>query len=73
MGEYIPEAHCYAFFHGESWFKCPECKFTFEFYEAIYESNGIKKAPEYSDESNGRFWEKRIFICPKCKKKFRIS
>ncbi len=48
MGKYIPEAHCFAFFHGESWFRCPECKFQFEFYDAIYERDGIKKAPEYS-------------------------
>ena len=72
MSEYVSEARCTAFFHGESWFECPHCRFQFEFYDAMYERNGIKKAPEYSDESNGRFWDHRIFICPECNKKFKI-
>lgn len=73
MNEYALEAISAASFHGEDWYRCQRCGFQFEFYDAMYERYGIKKAPEFSDENNGRFWEHRIFICPKCGKKFKIS
>ena len=59
--EYVPEAISVAFFHGEQWFNCPHCNFTFEYFSAEYEADGIKKAGEND------------YICPKCNKKFRIS
>lgn len=62
MNEYVPEAIGIAYFHGEDWYKCPNCGEQFEYYEAYYERCGFKRADE-----------QRTYICPKCKKKFRIS
>lgn len=67
--EYIPDAESVAFFHGEDWMRCPHCDFSFEFYDALYERDGIKKADGYADYP----WSKRIFICPQCGNKFKIS
>lgn len=62
MNEYVPEAIGIASFHGEDWYKCPNCGEQFEYYDAYHEWHGFKKADE-----------PRTYICPKCKKKFRIS
>lgn len=72
MAEYVKSAIGVASFHGEDWMACPSCGFEFEFYEALHEECGIKKAPEYSGEIVDGGWPNRIFICPKCHKKFKI-
>lgn len=66
MGEiinerFLPSARGVAFFHGESWYKCPyKCGFSFEVYDAEFERNGIVKVG------------KNAFRCPQCKKVFKI-
>ena len=59
--EYIPEAHSATYFHGECWYRCPHCRLSFEYYDAVYERMGIKAIGN------------RTYICPDCKKKFKIN
>ena len=61
MGEYLKRANYGACFHGETWFRCPHCDKAFEFYDTVFERNGIKKTEE-----------KGVFICS-CGKKFGID
>lgn len=60
--ESVKEAIGQASFHGETWFKCPHCGRAFEFFEAVYEDDGIK----VQDMDN------RIFRCS-CGKLFHIA
>ena len=59
---YTPQATWKSAFHGETWYGCPKCDFTFEYFDAEFERDGIKKAEE-----------KGTYICPKCGEKFKIS
>ena len=37
-GKVIEKALLCAFFHGESWYKCPYCDKSFEFYDTQFSS-----------------------------------
>ena len=77
-GEFIFSAHLEAFFHGEEWFKCPHCDFTFEASDAIFERDGIKKVVDLASLNKWKANQKQacatgaIYICPECGKKFSI-
>jgi DNA-directed RNA polymerase subunit RPC12/RpoP len=59
-GELVPKANLEAMFHGESWYRCPHCERAFEYYDAHFERDGIKKLSDF------------VYICPECGKKFSI-
>lgn len=46
-----------AYFHGEQWFKCPHCGRSFEYFDAFFEREGIKRAEKdvYTCICGGRF------------------
>lgn len=46
-------------FHGETHYKCPHCMNSFEYFEIIYNDDA-------KTEETG------IYICPKCKKRFKL-
>ena len=52
--KFYPHAISGASFHGESWYKCPHCNKSFEFYEA-WNHWGVAKS---------------IYRCPRCKTLF---
>lgn len=62
---YIPNALSVAFFHGESWYKCPYCNYRFEYYQAVY---GEEFKPK-----DGMTSDKQTFVCPECGKLFKMS
>ena len=51
----IKRPYSVAFFHGEDWYKCPDCNRNFEFYDVIYGRYGFKEIDK----------DKRIYQC-KC-------
>lgn len=46
-----------AYFQGEYWIICPHCGRSFEYYDAVYEREGIKRAEKdiYTCICGGRF------------------
>lgn len=55
----IPSAIFTACFHGETHYKCPHCMNSFEYFEIMYNEDA-------KTEETG------IYICPKCKEKFKL-
>ncbi len=58
---YIKEAIGAACFHGETWYRCPYCDTSFEYFDAVFGRNGI--IPQ----------DNRNYICGNCRKVFHIS
>ena len=57
----IEQAIYTAYYHGELWYKCPHCGISFEYYDAVFEREGIKITNE-----------NEVYICS-CGKKFQIK